>query len=75
MSSDQYAVILVHSTSHAIRGEKLLRKAGVAHKLIPVPRQLSSDCGICIRVKREDTEAGLCALERGGLEVDGMHDI
>lgn len=75
MSGDQYAVILVHSTSHAIRGEKLLQKAGVLHKLIPVPRQLSSDCGICIRVERKDAEAALCALECGGLEVDGLQDI
>ena len=75
MSGNQYAVILVHSTSHAIRGEKLLQKADVPHKLIPVPRQLSSDCGICIRVEREDAEAALRALECGGLEVDGLYDI
>ena len=75
MSGDQYAVILVHSTSHAIRGEKLLERAGIPHKLIPVPRQLSSDCGTSLRIKREDSDDSLRALERGGLEIAGLHDI
>lgn len=43
------AVVLFHSTSHAIRAERLLIKAQVPCKMIPVPRHLSADCGICLR--------------------------
>jgi len=44
-----WAVILFQSVSQAIRAEKLLGAAGIACKLIPVPRHLSSDCGVCLR--------------------------
>jgi len=32
-----------------MHAEKLLKTAGVAIKLIPIPRHLSSDCGVCLR--------------------------
>ena len=52
--SNSYGVILFHSTSGALRAEKLLKKEGVAIKIIPVPRHLSSDCGVCIRFLSQD---------------------
>ena len=44
-----YGVVLFQSISGALRAEKLLKKEGITYKLIPVPRHLSSDCGVCIR--------------------------
>jgi hypothetical protein len=44
-----YAVALFQSISGALLAEKLLKKRGIAYKLIPVPRHLSSDCGVCLR--------------------------
>ncbi len=52
-----YAVILVDSTSHALRIEKLLVGQDLTCKLIPVPRHLSSDCGVCVRILKKDMEA------------------
>jgi uncharacterized SAM-binding protein YcdF (DUF218 family) len=71
----KYAVILVNSTSHALRAEKLLRKAGIRCKLIPVPRQLSSDCGVCVRIAQPDREASLQVLRQACLETEGVRDI
>ena len=73
--SSAYAVILFHSTSHAIRAERVLEEARLQSKLIPVPRQLSSDCGVCVRVARLDQSAAKRALEGAGMEVEGIHDI
>jgi len=55
--NEEYAVILVDSTSLVMRIEKLLKKEGLPYKLIPVPRHLSSDCGICVRIFKQDSEA------------------
>ena len=44
-----YGVVLFQSVNGALLAEKLLKKQGIDHKLIPVPRHLSSDCGVCIR--------------------------
>jgi len=45
-----YAVFLFPSVSHALKAEKILKEQGIVHKLIPVPRHISSDCGVCLRV-------------------------
>jgi len=53
MAAPDYIVFLFPSVNHALKAEKLLKAAGVAHKLIPVPRQISSDCGVCLRITKE----------------------
>jgi hypothetical protein len=75
MSAIQYTVILVFSTSHAIRAERVLEKKKLACKLIPVPRHLSSDCGVCVRVQRADAEAARQALEAAKVEMAGVHEL
>ena len=75
MSRDRYTVILVPSSGHAIRGENVLHRAGITVKLIPVPRSVSSDCGVCLRVERGDVEVALQTLEKNRVEIVGIHEI
>ena len=75
MTPGTYAVILVYSTSHAIRAEKLLHMAGIQSKLIPVPRHLSSNCGVCVRIAQSDREAAQQALQQASMEIEDVHDI
>jgi hypothetical protein len=71
----ELAVILVYSTSHAIKIERALRDAGIDSKLIPVPRQLSSDCGVCVRIERAQGEAARQIIAALSLEIDGIHAV
>lgn len=75
MLAGKHAVVLVYSTSYAIRAEKILHQAGISSKLIPVPRHLSSNCGVCLRIERTDKEAARQALEAVKLEIEGIHDL
>ena len=75
MNREKYAVILVYSTSHAIRAEHVLDGAGISSRLVPVPRHLSSDCGVCVRIERTDQEAALDALEAAQVSIEGVHEI
>jgi hypothetical protein len=52
--NEGYLIILFESVSRAMQAEKTLKESGVSHKLIPVPKQVSSDCGVCIRFKPAD---------------------
>ncbi len=70
MSTNGY--ILVYSTSHAIHIEKLLLSAGAACRLIPVPRHLSSDCGVCVRFSAKDTELVSTLLALHSLEYEQL---
>ena len=49
IDSYDYYVVLFDSVNHAMKSEKILKSAGIPHKIIPVPRHLGSNCGICIR--------------------------
>ncbi|HSJ54326.1 MAG TPA: DUF3343 domain-containing protein [Anaerolineae bacterium] len=71
----EYAVLLVHATSHAMRVEKLLRDGGLTCKLIPVPRHISSDCGVCVRVRHEDLDAARRVVEATGIEIKSVHAV
>ncbi|MGW8312024.1 MAG: DUF3343 domain-containing protein [Desulfuromonadales bacterium] len=42
-------VAIFHSIHRVLKAEKLLKQAGVEFLLIPVPRQLTSDCGLALR--------------------------
>jgi hypothetical protein len=75
MVPGKHAVVLVYSTSYAIRAEKILHQAGIASKLIPVPRHLSSNCGVCLRIECTDKDAAREALEAAKVEIEGIHDL
>jgi hypothetical protein len=75
MVPGKHAVVLVYSTSYAIRAEKILHQAGIASRLIPVPRHLSSNCGVCLRVEPADKDAAQEALKAAKLEIEGIHNL
>jgi len=75
MEKRQYSVVLFYSTSSALRVEKLLKGMGIAVKLIPVPRQLSSDCGISLRFDRPDESRIRTILDNKQIETQGIHPI
>lgn len=67
-------VLLFFSVSGAMKAEKLLKQAGIYYKLMPVPRHLSSDCGIALKFKGDDEERVLKVLE-GKVEIAGVYDL
>jgi hypothetical protein len=42
-------VAIFHSIHRVLKAEKILKQASVDFLLIPVPRQLTSDCGLALR--------------------------
>jgi hypothetical protein len=70
-----YSVILVYSTSYALQIERLLQRAGVTTRLIPVPRHLSSDCGVCVRILRADQDLAVQYLNDKDCEYASIHPL
>ncbi len=70
-----HSLFLVPSVSHAMKAEAALTRAGVACTLIPIPRTLSSQCGVCLRVSLDDRERAKEALAAAGLQVSAIHDL
>ncbi len=70
-----YGVVLFHTTSSAMRAEKTLLRAGLEIKMIPTPRQFSSDCGIALRFDRAQTPAVQEMLDAARVETAGIHPL
>lgn len=47
----KYFILNFDSTHHALKSEKLLNNIGIKFDIIPTPKEISSDCGIAIRIK------------------------
>jgi hypothetical protein len=70
-----YGVVLFYTTSAAMRAEKILRKENLAIKLIPTPRELSSDCGIALRFDWDHAEHVRTLLDSSRVEIDSIYRI
>ena len=61
-------VLATYPSSHAVlRAEKTLKAAGLQVDLIPVPRQIRSNCGFCVLLELEGAETPLRATGPEGL--------
>ena len=70
-----HLVILVPTTSHAIRIERILKKARMEVKLVPVPRHLSSDCGVAVRISSDERLRCEELIESAGASFDSIHPL
>ncbi len=64
------AIILFHSTNYAIWAQDLLKENNISCKMIPVPRDLSSDCGYCVRILPDDLNTSEKLLKENDVEFD-----
>ncbi len=52
-----FAVATFHSTYSVLKTEKILKEAGIEKvRLVPVPSEISSDCGVTVRFLLADLE-------------------
>ncbi len=72
---NDFGVVLFYTTSSAIRGEKVVRKAGFECSLIPVPREFSSDCGVSLRFFWEDVQRVKDTLNQNKVETSGVYEL
>ncbi|MBU0566452.1 DUF3343 domain-containing protein [bacterium] len=72
MNSDKL-VITFPSTHYALKAEKVLEEAGLEIELIPVPRELSSSCGLAIPILEEEEAKAVEILRENQVETEGVH--
>jgi hypothetical protein len=74
-SASSYRLYLVPSASHAIKGETALVRTGIPCALIPVPRTVGSQCGVCLRVDLDLGDRAAKALEKADVQISGTYDL
>jgi len=63
------SVFLFSSIHYVMRAEKLLKGRGIKVDLIPVPREISSDCGVAIELSPESEKEALHLLEENEVSI------
>ena len=60
--------LLVFASVHQVmKAEKILKKKGLRIDLVPMPRVISSDCGVALELSLEVKEEALRFLKEDGL--------
>ena len=70
-----YLIITFHTTAAAIAMERLCRDKGLPGRLIPVPRELTADCGMAWCAGVEDKPALEAMVEQEKLEAAGFYEV
>ena len=73
--TDTYGVVLFYTNSASIRAEKILRQENLTVKLIPTPRELSSDCGVALRFDWDQAEHVKALMDAARVENAGIHEM
>ena len=68
-------VVAFHTTAEAMATERLCRQHGLDGKLISVPRQITSDCGIAWAAEPALRETLETLLEEHGVETAGFYEL
>jgi len=68
-------VIAFHTTSEAMAMEKLCKTQGLPGRLIPVPRAITSDCGIAWTAPLSARAELRAALEEAQIEDAGFFEV
>ena len=68
-------VLTFHTTAEAMAMEQLCREHGLPGRLFPVPRALSSDCGIAWSMDPALRHRLELLLETSGAGYDALHEL
>lgn len=70
---DETCVIILFSIHFVLKAEQLLKKASLAHDVIPVPRQISSDCGMALAFSCRDGALVVKLLSEAAIRIAGLY--
>ena len=66
-------LISFFASHYALRAETMLKRSGMAARLVPGPRDLSPNCGVALRFEYAQRETVLSMLAAKRVQVDGVH--
>ncbi len=66
-------VISFYASEHAMRGERVLERAGVPARLVPGPREVSPNCGVAVAFRWDDEPEVERALQESRVRYEAIH--
>ncbi|NMD17539.1 MAG: DUF3343 domain-containing protein, partial [Synergistaceae bacterium] len=66
-------IITFKNTNQAIKAERCLEERGLKVTVLPLPSKIRAGCGICLKLRAEDIEPALSALEANDIHEIGVY--
>ncbi len=70
-----YGVFTFISTSQALKAERVLKNASADFLIMPTPREISTSCGLAVKVAEGDLNYCWEKLENNKVEIDGAYQV
>lgn len=74
-SIKNYYLFTFVSTSHALKGEKVLKEYGADFVMIPTLREISSSCGLSIKIAPEYLDEYFQVLKNSNIAVEELYQV
>lgn len=75
MNTEIFNLVTFDSTHNAIKAEEKLISSGIKVKIIPVPTEITSGCGLSIKISLNDFDESQKVLIENNIEVSGYYCI
>ena len=72
---DDYCVVTFPTTSQALKGEKAMKEREFMFVMMPTPREVSTSCGLAMKLIPGDVEECCETLKSFGVEIAGVFRI
>jgi len=73
VKSEVHCVAVLQSIHHVIKGEQILKRAGLQIDVIPIPRDISSDCGMALEFSCSDKDYAGRLLAEASIVIVGIY--
>ena len=70
----KYNLIVFNSTHHALAAEEELKNKDYQIKVVPVPPEISADCGIAIKFSEKQKEI-VDIIKKSAIEFAGCYQV
>lgn len=67
IQSDDKCLLLFQSIHRVMQTERLIISRGIYYQIIPVPKDYSSECGMCIEINCSDIDLLESELQSNGI--------
>lgn len=74
-SIKEYLLFTFISTSHALKAEKILKNHGAEFIMIPTLREISSSCGLSIKINPDNLEEYRAVLHDNNVTVEQTYHV
>lgn len=69
----QYCLLTFSSTHHALKAEEILKEEGIDLEVVPIPREISAECGLGMQFPLEQREKAENVLVDNKVHLSGSY--